>query len=232
MKSCVSRIIGLLLILCACSPEEPQPEPTPTGRPTARPVVAKAVTPLPTRTVTPSPLCPLPDLEWGQHISSSGSYTQTETSAAGPMVCRVARNSCAYRKLVSNRDPDILFSRHKPPPLDVEDTLMHPAILLPLSRLKDLVEKEWGGKYKLLVTAAYDSEGEHDLAQSDTNRKYALHFEGRSIDFVVYPVDRTRYARLCALAHCAGFDWVHNEGDHCHASIKAPSVCSMCSGSN
>lgn len=171
------------------------------------------------------------ELGWGQHISASGSYTETETAAAGPMACRIARDSCAYRRLIGNMDPEILFSRHKPPPYDVEDTLIHPAMLLPLTNLRDLVKTEWGGKTRVLVTAAYDSQGEHDLAQTDNSRKYALHFEGRSIDMVTYPVDQARYGKLCALAHCAGFDWVHNEGDHCHASIKAASLCLACSGS-
>ncbi len=105
---------------------------------------------------------------------------------------------------------------------------MHPAMLLPLSHLRDLVNEEWGGAYQLRVTDAYDSLLEHDLGQPDENRKISLHFEGRAIDLTTWPIAPERYGRLCILAHCAGFDWVHNEGDHCHAAIQAESLCSKC----
>jgi hypothetical protein len=113
-------------------------------------------------------------------------------------------------------------------PFDTEDILMHPAMLKPLSRLSQLVLAEWGGEVQLRVTGAYDSLLEHDLNQTDPNRKYSLHFEGRAIDLTTWPVGRSRYGRLCALAHCAGFDWVQNEGSHCRASINAKSVCAHC----
>ena len=148
------------------------------------------------------------------------------------MLCRIERGSCAFRHLIGNLDPGVLFHLHKPPPYDTEDMLMHPAMLLPLTRLKEMVETDWGGEVKLMITAAYDSLLEHDLAQADDSRKYSQHFEGRSLDLVTYPADRSRYARLCALAHCAGFDFAQNEGDHCHVSIKAASLCTICSGSN
>ena len=238
-----ARVVIAILVLCACAaPAEEEFIPTRTRKPTAIPTrteipelfIAAArptVAPAPKATVTPALGCQPPALSAGMHISASGSYTETEDSAAGPMVCRIQRDSCAFRRLVGNLDPEILFSRHKPPPYDAEDTLIHPAMLLPLTRLKELVKAEWGGQVKLLVTAAYDSSlQEHDLAQSDNSRKYSLHFEGRSIDLVTYPADSTRHARLCALARCAGFDWVNNEGDHCHASVQATSLCEQCSG--
>jgi hypothetical protein len=105
---------------------------------------------------------------------------------------------------------------------------MHPAMLLPLFRLQKLVDVEWGGEVRLRVTDAYDSLLEHDLAQPNPDRKYSLHFEGRSIDLTTWPIDQARYGRLCALAYCAGFDWVENEVDHCHASINAESLCVQC----
>jgi hypothetical protein len=233
--------VVLALGLSACSGQVDQdaaPTPFRTRKPTSTAgVMFAAVAPVPKPTVTPAPVtpsagCALVTLEPGLHISANGSYTETETEAAGPMVCRIERDSCAYRRLIGNLDPSILFNRHKPLPYDVEDTLMHPAMLLPLTRLRDLVAAEWGSQLKLLVTAAYDSLLEHDLSQADNSRKYSLHFEGRSIDLVTYPVEPARYSRLCALAQCAGFDWVNNEGDHCHASIKAQSLCSTCSGVN
>lgn len=109
--------------------------------------------------------------------------------------------------------------------------MMHPAALLPLSRLASMVQVEWGSDVKLMVTAAYDSILEHDLSQTNPDRKYSLHFEGRSLDLVTYPPDQARLPRLCALALTAGFDWVHNEADHCHVSINALSLCNVCSGS-
>jgi hypothetical protein len=250
LKQCIGNfrwVIVFVLVLCACAPpvEEDIP-PTRTRRPQAKPAATAIPTlliALPRATfaldaehwpakapITPAPSCFPPTLAAGLRLSASGSFTQTETEAAGPMLCRIERNSCAFRRLVGNLDPSVLFHLHKPPPYDTEDMLMHPAMLLPLTRLKELVAAEWGSEVKLMVTAAYDSLLEHDLAQADSSRKYSLHFEGRSLDLVTYPVDPSRYARLCALAHCAGFDFVENERDHCHASIKALSLCSVCSG--
>jgi hypothetical protein len=166
-------------------------------------------------------------LVW-QHLSAGGSYTETETTAAGPMLCRIERDSCAYYQLIGDLGPTIVFKKEEEPPYHEEDILMHPAMLLPLTRLEALVQAEWGGQYWLRVTDAYDSLLEHDLAQHDEDQKISLHFEGRSVDLTTWPIDASRYGRLCALAHCAGFDWVHNEGDHCHATIKAESLCLRC----
>ena len=175
--------------------------------------------------------CRLTTLAPDEHISSSGSYSMTEDEAAGPMMCQIERDSCAFGLLVTNRDPNIAFSTHKAAPYTDEDRQMHSAMLMPLSRLNQLVQQEWHGTANLYVTAAYDSLGEHDLNQPDLKRKYALHFEGRSLDLITTPSDQTHTDRLCALAYCAGFDWVHNEGDHCHVSMNAPSLCTFCSGS-
>jgi hypothetical protein len=101
-------------------------------------------------------------------------------------------------------------------------------MLKPLDNLVNLVQQEWGGQVQLRITDAYDSLLEHDLGQDDPDRKASLHFEGRAVDLTTWPIDLNLYPRLCALAHCAGFDWVHNEGDHCHAAINAESLCSQC----
>ncbi len=234
LQSChVLWLIMLLLALSACTPSAQLEVAVKISPPPAHPlatatVLRRSVGPA---TATPAPKCGLTELLPGQTISSSCSYTQTETEAAGPMVCRIQRNSCAYKNLITNRDPDIIFSQHKPPPLTDEDAMMHPAMLLPLTRLSALVKTEWGSEAKLMVTAAYDSILEHDPMQTDPARKYSLHFEGRSIDLVTYPSDPAKFARLCALALTAGFDWVHNEVDHCHASINSSSLCTLCSGS-
>lgn len=171
--------------------------------------------------------CKLNLLVHDQHISASGSYTETETMAAGPPLCRIERDSCQVHLLVGNLDPSIVFKNEEEPSYQ-EDFLMHPAMLMPLYRLNQLVQAEWGGAVKLRVTDTYDSLLEHDLGQAHKNKRTSLHFEGRSIDLTTWPIEPERYGRLCILAHCAGFDWVQNEGDHCHASVLAESLCGRC----
>ena len=145
------------------------------------------------------------------------------------MTCRIERDTCPYHHLVGLLDPTIVYRQEEEFPYSTEDILMHPSMVRPLSRLSQLVLAEWDGEASLRVTDAYDSLLEHDLNQPDLNRKYSLHFEGRAIDLTLWPVDRSRYGRLCALAICAGFDWVHHEVTHCHASIQAESLCDLCS---
>jgi hypothetical protein len=129
---------------------------------------------------------------------------------------------------VANRDSRIKYYDEEAAPFNDEDALMHPAMLAPVSRLRQLVDDEWAGAYQLFVTDTYDRLGDHDLAQPVLGRKYSLHFEGLSIDFVTYPVEPARYSRVCALAIAAGFDWVYIEVDHCHVSLRAPTLCNAC----
>ena len=178
--------------------------------------------------ITPQPACFYPDLEVDQHISASGSYTLTERTVSTPMQCHLVRDSCGYHQLMGIVDPSIVFKQEEAAPFDTEDILMHPAMLQPLARLNQLVQAEWGGSYQLRVTDAYDSLLEHDPPDSEPSRRYSLHYEGRAIDLTLWPIDYRHYSRLCALAHCAGFDWVLNETTHCHASIKAESLCGVC----
>lgn len=218
--------------------------PTPTVTPTWTPY--PTLTPLPTLTPTPTPpaagvalpgttsatsaaFCALPDLPYNQHISNTGSFSQSERDAAGFMVCRIERYSCEYQFLLGFNDPFIITKGEEASPFDEEDRMIHPDMLDPLTRLSQMVQEEWDGQVFLRVTDAYDSLlTDHDLNQPDPAKKVALHYEGRSIDLTTYPVNQALYGRLCALAHCAGFDWVHNEGDHCHASISAVSLCFKC----
>jgi hypothetical protein len=227
----VITLLGLLLLLGACGDVQadiPLPSPTPTATATLRRPLVTPAPPRPTLTPTPASACPQPDLLVGQHIAASGSYTETQTAAAGPMICRIERESCPYYHLIGNLGPSIVFKREEEPPYNEEDILMHPAMLLPLTRLNELVLAEWGGEYWLRVTDAYDSLLEHDLGQLDESRKNSLHFDGRAIDLTTWPIDPSRYGRLCALAHCAGFHWVQNEADHCHAALEAESLCLRC----
>lgn len=232
LKLILALCVFPLLLACAQTQAATLPTRTPTPRPT--PTLIPTYTPSPTVTPQPSPsplpsACPRPDLGPGSHLAASGSYTETQTTAAGPMVCRIERNSCAYYQLVGNLEPSIIFKREETSPYNEEDILMHPAMLLPLHRLNEMVHQEWDGEVQLRVTDSYDSLLEHDLDQLDENRKVSLHFEGRAIDLTTWPIDPARYGRLCVLAHCAGFNWVHNEGTHCHAAIRAESLCFSCS---
>ena len=200
--------------------------PTVTPTLTATPSIKPSSIPISTPENGP---CSIPNLGEGQHIALSGSYTETQTAAAGRMVCRIERDKCPYQHLVGNLDPSIVYKQEEEPPFDKEDILMHPAMLLPLYRLNELIRLEWNGDVRLRITDAYDSLLEHDLEQSNVDHRNSLHFEGRAVDLTTWPIDQARYGRLCALAHCAGFDWVHHEGDHCHAAIKAESLCQRCS---
>jgi hypothetical protein len=229
--------IVIILALTACvrlrlnlapPPFPPQAIPLATPRPTASPEPTFTSGPIPVVTATPVAACPLPKLSRGQFISAGGSYTQTEPEVSGRMVCRIKRGSCGYEQLVGLLDPTIVFKQEETPPFDTEDRLIHPAMVQPLARLNQLVQAEWHGAVQLRVTDAYDSLLEHDPPQADENLTYSLHYEGRAIDLTTFPVDRNLYGRLCILAHCAGFDWVLHEGGHCHASIRATSLCNQC----
>ena len=224
---------GICMALMACgSSAEPPVISVQLFIPTQTPAPTMTPAPAPSPTVIPSPMpegaCAIATLPQGMVISASGSYTETETDAAGPMICQIKRDSCAFKLLVRNLDPELYFQNEEPAGFNDEDQLMHPAMLRPLTELKKRVQQKWRGEVRLVVTDAYDSYMEHDLAQPDPDRKVALHFEGRSIDLVPMPATPARMEELCAMAHCAGFDWVHNEGTHCHASVKAESLCNLC----
>ena len=138
--------LAFVLLLSACTPSTTLEVAVKISPPPARAIATLTPTPRSAgpATATPAPKCGVTELLSGQTISSSCSYTQTETEAAGPMICRIQRDSCAYKNLVTNRDPDIVFNQHKPPPLTDEDAMIHPAMLLPLTRLSALVKAEWG----------------------------------------------------------------------------------------
>ena len=78
--------------------------------------------------------------------------------------------------------------------------------------LARLVQNEWDKKVYLRITDAWDTNNEHS--------NYSLHYEGRAVDFTTSDKDTNKYSRLAGLAIEAGFDWVHNEADHVHASVK------------
>jgi Hedgehog amino-terminal signalling domain len=225
----LTLIAAVLLAACAPAPAFSTPLPI-RSTPTPQVIVAfltQVPTPTPTGPVVEISPTPLYALGAGQHIAANGSYTATETEAAGPMICQIHRNSYAFTQFIGVFDDRILWSAGELPPYGDEDHRMHPAMLKPLTQLVDLVQAEWNGETKIMVTEAYDSLLDHNIAQSDTTKKYSLHFEGRSIDMIPWPPPEAPaiMSRFCALAHTAGFDWVHNEQDHCHASVNAISLC-------
>jgi len=228
-----AAVVGLAAaVLAACAGPGALPPPLPTAvlptETSESQVSVLGLTPAPT--ALPGPVTLPAEVPQGAQLSASGSFTETETEAAGPMVCQIQRSSCAFSHLVADLDPNLLFSESEAPPYGAEDRLMHPAMLRPLARLAELAKQEWGDGTQIMITEAYDSLLEHDLTQPNLTLRYSLHFEGRSVDVIMIPPNIDRDPRLCSLALQAGFAWVHNEGDHCHASIQAPSLCSVCSG--
>ena len=223
---------ALLMAGCSASVAQPTTPPVPSSlEVSATPLVSVAFAgAAPTPSASPAPLGLPAEVLAGQHVSATGSFTETETEAAGPMLCHVERDSCAFGKLVSDYDPNVLFSQGEAPPFSDEDRLMNADLVAPLAELARLVAAEWGPDAQVMVTDAYDSLLEHDLAQPNRALRYSLHFEGRSLDVIPWPPDTARIGRLCGLALQAGFDWVYNELDHCHISLAAPSVCAICSG--
>lgn len=184
---------------------------------------------LASRSSAPVLACDQPDLEYLRHVSASGSYTETESLASSPMVCQIKRDSCAYNRLFELENPSLVFNREeKEAGFGAEDSLIHPLMEGPLLRLNQLVQAEWGGEVQLRLTEAYDSLLQHDPPETEPALRYSLHYEGRAVDLTLWPIERELYGRLCALAHCAGFDYVENEVSHCHASIKAESLCEQC----
>jgi hypothetical protein len=221
--------LGALLLavgLAACGPATPRPLPPPTLAPGPSPTVDNVVAIVgPAATSTPAPAATPAALGLGQHLSASGSFTETETEAAGPMLCQIKRDTCAFGQLVTDRNPALLFSEGEPAPYGAEDRMMHPAMVLPLSRLAEAAAIEWGDGVQVMVTEAYDSLLDHNLTQARPEWRYSLHFEGRSADLITWPADESRNGRLCVLALEAGFHWAHNEGDHCHVALRAESLC-------
>lgn len=222
---------GPAIVADPAATRTPQPEPTPVVWPTlsprSTPMVFQVVNPVPT---SAAPACALPDLPAGRHVSADGDTEILESGAVGRMACQIKRDSCAFNRLVGKIDPSIIFKREETGPYGVEDLLVHPAMVQPLTRLNQLVQAEWGGAVQLRVTDAYDSLLSHDPPESLPADRYSLHYEGRAADLTTWPIDTSLYPRLCALAVCAGFDWVHNEETHCHASIRAVSLCQSCGG--
>tara|TARA_R110001599_G_scaffold84130_2_gene226675 strand:- start:92295 stop:92783 length:489 start_codon:yes stop_codon:yes gene_type:complete len=96
---------------------------------------------------------------------------------------------------------------------NLSDALVTKKLRIKTIELAIAVEKEWEGeKISLRITEAWDTNIEHSNG--------SLHYEGRAIDITTSDLDKSKLPRLGGLAYMIGFNWVYNEGDHIHASIK------------
>src|SRR5258705_10282849 len=91
-----AAVVGLAAaVLAACAGPGALPPPLPTAvRPTETSesqVSVLGLTPAPT--LLPGPVTLPAEVPQGAHLSASGSFTETETEAAGPMVCQIQRSS-------------------------------------------------------------------------------------------------------------------------------------------
>ncbi len=220
-------VFSIFIAACTAQPKDVQDFAPLRTTKTPNVSVGTTALPQPTQIQVPTPTL-IYELPAGQHISHWREFVNGETASAGPMVCQIKRNTCAFNNLAIYESPTIFFGLGEEPPFDLEDKYMHPIAAERLEILEQLVWDEWGGTSSIMVTEAYDSQGSHDLTTTDHNAKYSLHFEGRSLDLIPWPPDLDKMARLCALSHEAGFDWVHNEGDHCHVSVVADTLCGRC----
>lgn len=96
---------------------------------------------------------------------------------------------------------------------NLSDALVSEKLGDKIVELAQKVEAEWKGQNVYLrVTEAWDTESEHS--------NFSLHYEGRAVDITTSDRDKIKYNRLAGLCIEVGFDWVYNEGNHVHASIK------------
>lgn len=120
------------------------------------------------------------------------------------------------RDIVRFEDVRVWFdSDHKVKTPDTEDDHeIHRAMLVPLKRLVNLMEK-CGAKLK--VHDAY-----RPAAKNKIHLENSLHCEGRAIDLTCEGISLSELAKLCWQA---GFDFVlyevpRNSGRHLHCSVK------------
>jgi hypothetical protein len=91
------------------------------------------------------------------------------------------------------------------------DRLMTPKLQEKLAILATYVKNAFPG-HRLRVTEAWDENDEHTAN--------SLHYEGRAADLTIDDLDKKKIGKLGQLAVLAGFDWVLNETNHIHASVK------------
>jgi hypothetical protein len=106
-------------MLAACgqaSASAPTPFPTVVSEATSTPdIQASVLQPEATAALQIVPSGGPQELGVGQHISAGGSFTETETAAAGPMICQVEQGSCAFGYLAGLQVPGVSFGRGRPP---------------------------------------------------------------------------------------------------------------------
>jgi len=123
-------VVGLAAaVLAACAGPSALP-PLPTAiRPTETSESQVSVLGItPTATGLPGPVTLPAEVPQGATLSASGSITETETEAAGPMACQIQRNSCAFSHLVGDLDPNLLYSEGETPPYGDNDADLFAAL--------------------------------------------------------------------------------------------------------
>jgi len=134
---------------------------------------------------------------------------KSEVLAVGAIISRIKRNDSRFKKLVINRNPDIIFKDEEK---SGADRVMTQRLSDKLDALSALVKKEWPG-LKLRVTEAWDENVEHSATST--------HYEGRAADITVSDRDGNKLGRLGKLAVDVGFEWVFYENKfHVHVSLK------------
>ncbi|MGB8506919.1 MAG: hypothetical protein WCD76_00805 [Pyrinomonadaceae bacterium] len=134
----------------------------------------------------------------------------SEAKSVGPFKAAIKRDSAAFKKLVRNDNPDVVFKSEESHKED--DHMMTPRLSEKVDALARLVRAEFPG-IRLRITEAWDDSTVH----ASTSR----HLEGRAVDLTTSDRDGRKLGRLAGLAVEAGFDWVFFENPlHVHASVK------------
>ena len=183
-------------------------------------------------------------LRYGQHagFNNNGDYQFgiSETRASGQILPKhnaptvaslgyIFRGTDAFDRLQSldniwsGSGFNGTFKDEEPAPYLGDDHLVDPALLEPISRLKDLIvtaqQQSRIPTEQYVISDAFDEQNEHDTLVKDVFNSVIPTSRGRGVDISI-PVDSI--PRLSGLALLAGFDWVNNESNlnHFHVSSR------------
>jgi hypothetical protein len=133
----------------------------------------------------------------------------SEADAVGPFAARIVRDSPAFKLLVRNTNPNVVFKNEEGRD---DDQIMTAKLSARVDALATLVLEEFPG-LRLRITDAWDD--------SNVHAKTSRHLEGRAVDITTSDRDVKKLGRLAGLAIAAGFDWVFFEDKaHVHASMR------------